>query len=869
MPERVLLPTCVTPVHYALELTPDLELFKFDGSVDVDVVVSSATDEVVLHSKEIHVKHASFVSTVSGQRPSLVSVSYHLVDTTLTLKFDTPLAVGEGKLHIEFEGILNGDMAGFYKSSYVDADGKKQVMASTQFESLDARRAFPCWDEPALKATFTVSLVVPSELTALCNMPEVSTTHLPGHKKRVQFDVTPKMSTYLLAWVVGHMDYVCGVTENGVAVRVFCPPGRAAHGQYALSAGKRALDFFDEFFGVKYPLPKLDMIAITEFAMGAMENWGLVTYREVDLMIDEEKASSQQKQRVSIIVAHELAHQWFGNLVTMEWWGDLWLNEGFACYMEHFCTDALFPEFHIWDQYTTDAMGAALRLDALRTSHPIQVPIIRAEEVEQVFDAISYCKGSTVVRMVAAILGPDNFRKGLQNYMKKHQYSNTVTLDLWTAWADVSGIDIPSMMTTWTEQMGYPFLTVVAETWSASNVTIELQQSWFLADGSGANDDKIWTIPLIFATSSSESDKAVLMTQRRQTFTIPLASADDWLKINAGQHALVRVAHSPTMLQRLQEAIRSKSLSPIDRASLLLDSYALAKAGNADVDTLVPLLRAYDNEDSSTVWNALSGVLGGLNMLMSEIGGESYAAFKSFGWDLIKPAFKLVGWEAQADDSHSTKLLRATLISLLDTFGESDKQVFDEAKRRFDEHWENPSVLSSDFKTSVYKMVLRTGGVKEFERLLQSYYDTDDNTLRRFVMTSLGATSDPNLKLRALDWTTKSGDVKLQDFFYTMGAAASGKEGAQITWTYFVDNLEYIKKKLAKASPSLMDAVIINCASQFCTLERAAEVEDFFKNHPLPSSAMRIGQVVESIRITGSMLLRVQSSSMTSSSCWM
>lgn len=244
-----------------------------------------------------------------------------------------------------------------------------------------------------MKATFEVAITVPANLTALSNMPETEVRHVAGYKKRVHFAVSPKMSTYLLAWAIGEFDFVQGVTKNGVQLRVFSPPGRAAQGKFALDAGIRALDYYDDFFQVPYPLPKMDMICVTEFAMGAMENWGLVTYREVDLMIDEAKASSQQKQRVAIVVAHELAHQWFGNLVTMSWWDGLWLNEGFAAWMEHFGVDQLYPDYHIWEQFTTDSFGAAQRLDALRSSHPIIVPIKHAEEVEQVFDAISYCKG--------------------------------------------------------------------------------------------------------------------------------------------------------------------------------------------------------------------------------------------------------------------------------------------------------------------------------------------------------------------------------------------------------------------------------------------------------------------------------------------
>jgi len=609
MSERVLLPTDVYPSHYSLELCPDLEKLEFycDEVIDVDVRVSDV-QEVTLHSKEIFIEQVTFKSSKSeATNPSIAEINYNVKYNTVRFVFDGALAVGSGKLSIRYRGILNGDMAGFYKSSYADAHGVKKTMASTQFEALDARRAFPCWDEPAVKATFSVTIIIPAHLTAISNMPELSVIHLPSTAtataatkmmamKKVVFDTSPKMSTYLLAWAIGEFDFVQGSTKAGVTIRVITPPGRGLQGKFALDVGIRSLEFYDDFFKVPYPLPKLDMICVTEFAMGAMENWGLVTYRETALMVDEEKASPQQKQRVAIVVAHELAHQWFGNLVTMQWWEGLWLNEGFAAFMEHFCIDALFPEYKIWEQYTTDAFSSAQRLDSLKTSHPVIVPIKHAEEVEQVFDAISYCKGSTVVNMVLAFLGPAKFQEGLQSYMSKYAYGNTETVDLWNSWSEVSQKNVAQLMNTWTTVTGYPYLSVVSETWTDSELVVTLRQARFLSDGSvdeSADSDALWSIPLLFVTADSTSTEAVSMDQKEQTFVIPVSSsaaAPGWVKINAGQKALVRVSHSPEMIARLKDAIHS--VAPVDRAALLLDAYALAKAGLAPLETAVDILRA-------------------------------------------------------------------------------------------------------------------------------------------------------------------------------------------------------------------------------------------------------------------------------------
>lgn len=500
-----------------------MEKFTYDGEEKVSISIKEATNTVIMHAKEL-----SFWSCTckhAGGNAEAVEIQVNIKETTVAFVFSEELKVGDAVLEIVFGGLLNNQMAGFYRSGYDDIHGNRKIMASTQFESLDARRAFPCWDEPARKCVFGVTLVVPSNLTAFSNMPELSCNSLPGGKlKELKFMDSPKMSSYLVAFCVGEFDFVQDMTKHGVLVRVYTPPGKGVHGDFALKCACKSLDLYDDFFGVPYPLPKLDMVAIPEFAMGAMENWGLVTYREVDVLIDPVKASSQQRQRVCTVVTHELAHQWFGNLVTMDWWDDLWLNEGFASWTENMAADALFPDWKMWEQYSVDHAAAALRLDALRSSHPIQVPIKHAEEVEEVFDAISYCKGSYVVRMAHAVLGRENFQKGLVSYMKKHQYGNTVTADLWAAWEESSGMPIGEMMKSWTEQMGYPVLKVLGSSFSGGKATIELEQKWFLSDGSEvkADEAKLWCVPILTATSSGVGDEIHMMREDKMKIVVDM-----------------------------------------------------------------------------------------------------------------------------------------------------------------------------------------------------------------------------------------------------------------------------------------------------------------------------------------------------------
>lgn len=740
--DRVLLPAAVRPSHYSLELKPDLVNFTFDGSVNITVNVLSATNTVVMHAKDLSiVGKASFASSVASDRAESVEIAYNSRLSTVSFTFPASLPLGEGMLRLAFTGELNNKMAGFYRSKYNDVDGSELYMAATQFESLDARRCFPCWDEPAAKATFSATLVVPSNLCALSNMPEMSSSFLPGGWKRVVFDTTPVMSTYLLAFCVGKFDCLSSVTEHGVALNIYTLPGMSERGRFALACGKRCLDYYDDYFQIPYPLPKLDMIVVTEFAAGAMENWGLVTYRENALMLDE-NADVSMKQRVALVICHELAHQWFGNLVTMAWWCDLWLNEGFASWMQHSAVDHLFPEWCIWEQYTTDTIGMAQKLDALRSSHPIQVPIKHAEEVEEVFDHISYAKGSTVVRMAECVLGKENFRKGLQLYFARHKYSNTETTDLWQAWTDVSGIDMNALMTSWTEKMGYPYLKVLSEAWSDKECVLKLQQSWFLADGTGDVEDAVWNIPLTVATSGAAAtggmfrlflpcsaanlyshtgqdsaggmEPSSIASEKVFERRIPLSGSDSWVKLNAGQSALLRVAHSESMLARmLEKGVRDKGLSPIDRAALLDDQYSLATAGLAPVEAAALLLSAYGCEDNSTVWRSLHPILLGFNSALraaAALNGASSSSVDAFVLfaknKIVLPALSRFGWDPKEGEPDVHKLMRGSVFALVEEFCWADVDVASEARRRFDASvaatMEDPSsdTLAADIKVS-------------------------------------------------------------------------------------------------------------------------------------------------------------------------
>jgi len=863
-------------VSYVIKLEPDLESFLFEGEERIEVEVKRKTNCISLHSRELYIKDAHFTDSANKKQVP-VELKFNNVLRTCTFVFEEQFDLGTGSLQIFFMGHLNDQMTGFYRSKYTDISGNVKYMASSQFEPLDARRCFPCWDEPSRKAVFSVVLIVPSQIHAFSNMPEKEINTLPNGKKEIIFMESPKMSTYLVAFCIGEFDFVQAYNAHGVLVKVYTPPGKSETGKFALQIGCDTLDLYNNFFRLPYPLPKLDMVAIPEFAMGAMENWGLVTYREVDLLIDERQASSQQKQRVCAVVAHELAHQWFGNLVTMAWWDDLWLNEGFATWMMTFAADHLHPTWRVWDQFIVDSQNLALGLDSLRTSHPIQVPIAHAEEVQQVFDAISYRKGACVVRLLAAVLGEEIFQKGLQLYMERHRYGNTETFHLWGAWQEVSGLPIQDIMKSWTEQMGYPVLEVVDEKWQDGRVELTLKQNWFLQDGSGVNDPKLWQIPLFIGTKHdpiSSREKMIIMSDRTQTVEILLGDSsceqNPWVKLNYGQHVPIRVKNSHAMLQALSKAVLNKDIPPADRSSLLMDSLALVKSGMLPVTELLLLLKSYEAEDDANVWEALSQILLSLEKLFMN---DTFLHKKmgSFASKLVLPAIEKVGWNSQPTDGHLTKLMRASLVGLLSKFCASHPAVSSEARKRYDRWLVSPEDclnLPSEYKIPVMKIVLINGGEQEFNEII-AYYDKADLIAEKKVpMLSLGSIKSPDLKKKVLQWAV-SGKVKLQDFFYPMGSVSqSDNTGLSIAWEFFQSNLPNIKQLLATAPTNLMDAVIINCCSGFASEEKLQEVKSFFEENPLPNNSRKISNLLETIAINSSFLSRLKTSALTEESFW-
>ena len=546
------------------------------------------------------------ISAGGSEITSSPKISYNEDNQTTTVSFEKAIPAGsKAQIDQTFTGTLNDQMAGFYRSSYKDNDGSIKYLATTQMEPTDARRAFPCFDEPALKATFAVTLVADKNHTCLSNMDQASEKEVDskitgGKRKAVTFNTTPLMSTYLLAFIIGELNCIES-NEFRVPVRVFATPDKdIEHGRFSLDLAAKTLDFYEKTFDSKFPLPKMDMVAVPDFSAGAMENWGLVTYRIVDLIFDEKTTSASTKARVAEVVQHELAHQWFGNLVTMDFWDGLWLNEGFATWMSWYSCNRFFPEWKVWENYVTDVLQRALALDSLRSSHPIEVPVSRADEINEIFDAISYFKGSCVLRMISKYLGEDVFMEGIRRYLKKHAYGNTQTGDLWAALSDASGKPVDEVMDIWTKNVGYPVVTVTEK--EGSN-NIHVKQNRFLRTGDVTPEDDKTLYPVFLGLRTKDGvNEDLVLSGRERDFDVP---STDFFKLNADQSGIYRTSYSPARLEKLGVAARKGLLSVEDRAGMIADAGALAASGYQKTSGVLSLLKSFGDESEFVVWQEI------------------------------------------------------------------------------------------------------------------------------------------------------------------------------------------------------------------------------------------------------------------------
>jgi len=842
---REVLPKNVKPLHYDLTLEPNFETFKYEGTVAIELDVVEDTKSISVNTIDIDI-HETKVTSGSTTISSSPKLSQNEDRQETTVEFDETIPAGKkATLFFKFTGTLNDSMAGFYRSSYKGANGEDKYMATTQMEATDARRAFPCFDEPALKATYTVTLIADENLTCLSNMDvasekKVDSAMSGGKSKAVTFNKTPLMSTYLLAFIVGELK----VYENNdfrVPVRVFCTPDKDIdHGRFSAELGARTLKFYEEQFASEFPLPKMDMVAIPDFSAGAMENWGLVTYRVVDLLLDDKASSAATKQRIAEVVQHELAHQWFGNLVTMDFWDGLWLNEGFATWMSWYSCNVFYPEWKVWEGYVTDTLQAALGLDSLRSSHPIEVPVKRADEINQIFDAISYQKGSCVLRMISKHLGEDVFLEGIRRYLKKHAYGNTQTGDLWAALSDASGKDVERIADIWTKHVGFPVVTVSED---ASNSTINIKQNRFLrtADVKPEEDETLW--PVFLGLRSKDGiDEELTFNKREGSFKVPDM---DFYKLNADHSGIYRTSYPPHRLQKLGENAKAGLLSVEDRAGMIADAGALSGAGYQKTSGLLSLLKGFDTEPDFVVWDEIIARIGTVRSGWMFEDQKVKDALRDFQLDLVSGKAHELGWTFKDSDGHIEQQFKALLFGAAASCGEKQtKQASFDMFGKFIAG--DRSAIHPNLRSSVYAVVLKFGGEKEYNAILKEYETAKNADERNAALRSLGRAQDPKLIKRTLDYSL-SKEVKDQDIYLPLAGLRAHQPGIEALWSWVQENWELLRKKMPP-SFTLLGSVVAMATSGFTSEQKYQQIDAFFKEKGTKGFDRNLAQSLDAIK---------------------
>jgi aminopeptidase N/puromycin-sensitive aminopeptidase len=815
------LPLTVVPVHYSLTLTPDLKAATFSGVETIDVTLSEPSNIITLNSAEIEFQQVT-VAAQGQQQTATVSTDKDKEQTTFTLASQLP--AGKATLSITYTGILNGELRGFYLSKTA-----KRNYAVTQFESTDARRAFPSFDEPAFKATYDVTLVIDAGDTAISNGPIVSDTPGPGTGKHtLKFLTTPKMSTYLVAFLVG--DFQCTAGEaDGVNIRACSTPDKVALTPYAVDVAKYVLHYYDTYFGIPYPLKKLDLIALPDFEAGAMENFGAITYRETLMLIDPKTASVDAKKQAAIVIAHEMAHQWFGDLVTMKWWDNIWLNEGFASWMENKPVEAMHPEWNI-DQLVAGDENDTLNLDAEPTTRPIRARADTREEIEQMFDGISYGKAGAVLLSLENYLGPEVFRKGVHNYLAAHLYANATAEDFWNAQTATSHKPVDKIMESLVAQPGEPLLTFGEVAGGKVAVT---QKRFFLSVSVEPDKAQKWTIPVCMKTGSDRQQCEVL-TPDEATLQVPAASL---FFANAGGKGYYRSAY-PASVYAALVANAETDLSPTERISLAGDEWAQVRSSKATVGDYLNLVTALKSDPSAEVF---SNAFAGVETIYERVAAtrEEHSTLAAWVHATFAPELAKLP-PPSAADSPNTRELRAELFRALGIYAK-DPAVLKQAREIAEKYLADPSSVDATLGQTALAIAARNGDAALFDQLQKIAETSADPEMQEGALRLLPEFEDPALVERALNYATSK--VRNQDALGLVASALNSDANREQAWKYVKSHWDAVKTLLTPE----MGAYLVDSTSSFCSAEEAADVKAFFDEHKVPSADRSVAHALESI----------------------
>jgi aminopeptidase N/puromycin-sensitive aminopeptidase len=818
------LPKSVVPERYTLVLTPHLEAATFTGKEKIEVLVRQPTSSITLNAAQIRFGSVRLLVNGKSIAPTIVQDKEK---QQVTFHFNRTLTPGHYLLAIDYSGILNNQLRGFYLSTH-----KGKRYAVTQFEPTDARRAFPSFDEPGFKATFDVTLIAPKGDMAISNTNVISDKPGPGPDEHtVRFATTPRMSTYLVAFLVGQFQCTSG-SSDGVPIRACAPPDQVQYTHYALHTAEFVLHFYDQYFGIKYPMPKLDMIAIPDFEAGAMENFGAITYRETAMLLNPQTASVAEQQRVAVDIAHEMAHQWFGDMVTMDWWNNIWLNEGFATWMETKSVAAMHPE---WDMaaIVAESKNATLNLDARRVTRPIRAKADTPDEINQMFDGISYGKASAVLHMVENYEGKQVFREGVHKYLEAHMYANATAQDFWNAQTAVSHLPINKIMDSFITEPGVPMLTFGSPHHGKVEVT---QSRFYLNSDVRQSGDQQWTVPVCFDAENTSRQQCDVLTKPQQMLEVP---ASKLFFPDAKAKGYYRYGFQSKHVAYAVINGFDTNLSPVERIDGLGDLWATVHADQDPVGLYLNLVEKVKDDKNAHV---IATALAPLGVIEDRIASSSKEIAALRAWELrtFKPAYDRLG-APSSSDTPNMRQLRATLFSLLGHAG--DHQVITDSRRIADRYLSNPASVDPNLANAAMAVAAANGDAAFFDRLQHVYETSDNPQLQEQALHLLATFKNPSLERRALDFAA-SGKVKNQDSIFLFATGLVLPTTRKVTWQYLQQNWPKVR---AQNTAFLMGSYLVSAAGSFCSAQKKEEVQQFFTTHPLPATSRALSGATQQI----------------------
>ncbi len=830
------LPTTVVPEHYDLTFTVDLANERFTGVETIRVQVGAPTSRIVLHALDLRFEDATIVAGTALQK---ATVSFNKSEETATLALRRAVSRGRAEIRIRYEGVLNDKLRGFYVSKT-----SRRKYAVTQFESTDARRAFPCFDEPALKATFALTVIVDRGDTVISNGKLLSDAPGPAPAQHtLKFASSPKMSSYLVAMAVGDFQCLDG-SQDAIPIRICATPDKTALGQIALESTKQILKFYNGYYAIKYPFGKLDLVAVPDFAAGAMENTAAIFFRETDLLADGTTASASTRKNIAGTIAHEMAHQWFGDLVTMRWWDDLWLNEGFATWMSSHPLDAWKPEWNVAVDDASDSQRA-LTLDSLKSTHAIHARVDSPAEIEGSFDAIAYEKGAAVLRMIESYVGAETFRKGVNAYLQAHAYGNATSEDFWAAIASTSGRPVDKILPTFVNQPGVPLIEVSLRCEDNNTITRGTfrQQRVTLEPGSnGGAPGSLWQVPVCTKIQGSASPDSCSVLDKEQQVIELAHGCPSWVFIDAGAHGYYRTVYAPEMLRAIAPEIET-ALSAPERLTLVEDEWALVRAGRHTAADYLTIASGFGREEASGVLALVTARLSFIDRYLTT--DAARPELQSFVRSLFRGQFDVLGLEGRVSsrgDGDDRRQLRAVVTSALGTTG-ADGAVIATARAVVDRALSGGAPLDPTAASALIEVAAEHGDQKLYDALAAAAERATSPEDHYRYLYALPSFRDPALIERALQEALSS-RMRTQDTPHYLAQLFGNPAARERAWAFVKEHWPELELKVQVA---FSDVSLVRALGAFCDVRTREDIRTFFAAHPLPAAARALQETLERI----------------------